>query len=185
MRGNLSVKTAYLHILYLCKQILPVQWVITTLTVPGKQRKTMSDSSGYTLWQRLKLPRSARLLVCMKQVHGAQLYGPCLKIQWGIGGEGEQDKRRRRDCNENAIICIQTDIILPLDEVRCGSSKKAFSQLSIWIWLTTVTHQEIQLKYWEWITTWLPLMSSYWSPLSTPGAPRIRKCDGERYCGSG
>lgn len=27
-------------------------------------------------------------------------------------GEGGQDKRRRRDCNENAIICSQTDIIL-------------------------------------------------------------------------
>lgn len=55
----------------------------------------------------------------------------------------------------------------PLEGVRCGGSKTAFSQLSIWIWLTTVIRQEIPLKYWEWITTWLPLMSLYWGPCST------------------
>lgn len=77
---------------------------------------------------------------------------------------GGQDKRRCRDCNENAIICSWTDIILLWNYGRCGDSKAAFSRLSIWIWLTTDSRRAIPLKYWVWITTRLPLMSLYWSP---------------------
>lgn len=77
---------------------------------------------------------------------------------------GGQDKRRCRDCNENAIICSWTDIILLWNYGRYGDSKAAFSRLSIWIWLTTDSRRAIPLKYWVWIMTRLPLKSLYWSP---------------------
>ena len=57
-------------------------------------------------------PLSPLTHVCITHMRRAQLYGYIFEDTGrNREKEGAQDKRRSRDCNENAIICSQTDII--------------------------------------------------------------------------